>query len=128
MKILLALYFIVVCAHLNAQSGAAGHYRDYFGGSLNIEPDSTFMYSWYFDLQGSWTKGEWRMTRDTIYFTMIPVYDTLRQASKNGKIRDSLILSVDEKSERITLDPNVLFFLLSFLAVFNNQSPMQPSL
>ena len=109
MKALLTLYFIVVYAHLNAQSKVAGHYRNYSGGSVNIETDSTFKYTWHFDLQGSWTKGIWRMTKDTIYFTMIPVYDTVRQTLKNGKIGDSLILSIDEKPERITLDLNVLY-------------------
>jgi hypothetical protein len=44
------------------------------------------------------------MTKDTVYFTMIPVYDTLSHAVKNGEIRDSLILSVNEIPERITVD------------------------
>ncbi|HVU57551.1 MAG TPA: hypothetical protein VHD83_20955 [Puia sp.] len=109
MKALLTLYFIIAYAHLNAQSEVAGHYRNYFGESMNIRTDSTFKYSWHFDLQGSWTNGEWRKTKDTIYFTMIPVYDTVRQTLKNGEIRDSLILSIDEKPERITVDLNVLY-------------------
>ncbi|HEV3252626.1 MAG TPA: hypothetical protein VGZ71_16820 [Puia sp.] len=109
MKTASFLYFIVVCASLNAQSIVAGHYRNYFGGSVNIAPDSTFKYSWHFDLQGSWTKGRWRMTKDTVYFTMIPVYDTISHTIKNGEIGDSLVLSVDEIPERITLNLNALY-------------------
>jgi hypothetical protein len=108
MKASMTLLFILVCAQLNAQPGVAGSYHDYFGGSLNINQDSTFKYSWDFDLLGSWTKGKWRVANDTVYFSMIPVYDTVRQYLSNGEIIDSLVLSVDEKSERITLDLNIL--------------------
>jgi hypothetical protein len=108
MKAVLTLYFMVACAQLNAQSSVAGHYRDYFGSSLNIDPDSTFEYLWHFDLMASWTRGEWRMEGDTIYFTMIPVYDTVGLVLEDGKVRDSLVLSNDEKPGRITLDPNTL--------------------
>jgi len=71
---------------LNAQNKVAGHYSNYFGGSLNIAPDSTFKYSWHFDLQGSWTKGKWRITKDTVYFDMIPVYDTVSYATKTRRL------------------------------------------
>jgi hypothetical protein len=109
MKGALFLYSIVICTSLNAQSIVAGHYRNYFGGSLNIVPDSTFKYSWHFDLQGSWTNGKWRMIKDTVYFTMIPVYDTITHAIKNGEIVDSLVLSLDEIPKRTTINLNVLY-------------------
>lgn len=109
MKTPLTFLLILVCTHLNAQSGVTGHYQDYFGGALNIDADSTFKYSWSFDLMASWTKGKWTKTKDTLFFIMIPVYDTVRQTLKNGEVVDSLVLSRDEIPERITLDPNVLY-------------------
>jgi hypothetical protein len=108
MKVSSFLYFILLCTSLHAQSIVAGHYEDHFGGSLNISPDSTFKYSWHFDLQGGWTKGRWRMTKDTVYFTMIPIYDTVSYVLKNGEVADSLILSEDEIPERVTINLSVL--------------------
>lgn len=52
-------------------------------------------------MMGSWTKGNWKATGDTIYFHMIPTYDTL-SVMKNDKTFVSLVLSNDEIAERIT--------------------------
>ena len=49
------------------------------------------------------------MEKDTIFFSMIPVYDTVRQDLRNREIIDSLVLSVDEKPERIILELSVLY-------------------
>jgi len=77
---------------------------------MDINPDATFKYSWHFDLQGSWTKGTWRVNNDTVYFHMIPIYDTIRYKGRDNRMVDSLILSVDEKSGQITMqDAGVLY-------------------
>jgi hypothetical protein len=75
-----------------------GEYYDYFGSKLKINPDSTFLYEWNFDMASSWSKGKWKINNDTIYFSVIPILDTLRIAPK----KDTLILSLDQKPELIT--------------------------
>jgi len=53
-------------------------------------------------MAASWTKGTWTLNRDTVYFHMIPIYDTLNQTNFTGILSDTLILSDDEISARIT--------------------------
>lgn len=101
MKIYLILLLIFLFG--NSKTSVSGEYHDYFGNKLEINSDSTFLYNWNFDLASSWSKGKWTIKNDTIYFSVIPVFDTLRISEK-----DSLILSSDEKSEIIT-DKNVMF-------------------
>ena len=86
---------------LYGQSKIVGFYADYFGHKLNIKPDSTFEYRYRFHLYSTWTKGAWSVTNDTIYFKWIPVYDTSRIAGKDGAYKDSLLLSLDTKPERL---------------------------
>ena len=110
MKTIFFLYFGFICFKLDAQSKFVGHYHDYFGSAIDIYSDSTFKYSWRFDMQGSWTTGSWRTNNDTIYFSMIPIYDTLAYVTMNTQNSDSLILSVDETPRRITMqEANILY-------------------
>ncbi len=44
------------------------------------------------------------MDNDTIYFHMIPTYDTISYKNNDGTSADKLILSVDETPERLTPD------------------------
>ena len=87
---------------LFAQKNLVGHYRDYFGSSIQLNLDNTFKYTWNFDLSASWTKGTWTLVGDTVYFKMVPTHDTLSQTNANGSTYDTLILSVDETPERFT--------------------------
>jgi hypothetical protein len=48
------------------------------------------------------TKGTWTLTDDTVYFQMVPIYDTLSQTNVNDIISDTLILSTDRIPERFT--------------------------
>jgi hypothetical protein len=48
----------------------------------------------------SWSKGHWKALNDTVYFTNIPVLDTLRRTNRP----DSLVVSLDEKSNGIDND------------------------
>jgi hypothetical protein len=101
MKILLSLFFFICCIRSTAQSKIVGHYQDYSGCALDIYPDSTFYFSWHFDLQASWTKGVWKYSKDTVHLKMIPIYDTATYGTKENRTFDSLILSLDTIPERI---------------------------
>ena len=102
MKILIIAILLSISFSLFAQKIMAGRYRDYFGSRIELNVDSTFKYTWNFDLSASWTKGTWTLVGDTVYFQMIPTYDTLSQTNANGSTSDTLILSADEISERFT--------------------------
>ena len=104
MKIVLSIFLWVTGCQLNAQGKVVGYYRNYFGGNLDLYADSTFHYFWRFDLMGSWTNGIWKTNNDTIYLAMIPVYDTLTYLNKNNKFTDSLLLALDEKPRRISME------------------------
>ena len=86
-----------------AQKNYTGYYKNYFGNSIELKNESTFKFTWKFDCSGSWTIGSWAVKNDTIYFTAKPIYDTLKQFNQetNSQI-DTLVLSLDEKSNRIT--------------------------
>jgi len=75
-----------------AQNNYLGEWNDYWGSSFNIKSDSTFEFSWHFDLFERWSNGVWIIKNDTIYFRVVPVYDTLKYSSGY-----SLVLSEDEK-------------------------------
>ncbi|MGE5107543.1 MAG: hypothetical protein ACM3H8_08360 [Sphingobacteriales bacterium] len=101
----LFFFYLMISISLNAQKRLSGKYRNSFGDRIQINQDSTFKYTWNFDLQSSWVKGIWRTSGDNVFFTMIPVYDTLTLENENFKQTDSLILSLDDKPERILPQP-----------------------
>lgn len=49
----------------------------------------------------SWSKGTWTAKGNTIYFKPIPIYDTLVIYDSLMIPKDSLMLSSDEKPERL---------------------------
>ena len=102
MKILMITILLSISLSLFAQKNLVGHYRDYFGSSIQLNLDNTFKYTWNFDLSASWTKGTWTLVGDTVYFKMVPTHDTLSQTNANRSTYDTLILSVDETPERFT--------------------------
>lgn len=102
MKLLILILLQAFSVSLFAQVKIFGRYHDYFGTSIQINGDCTFKYSWHFDMSGSWTKGTWKTKGDTIYFHVVPIYDTVSNKNSDGISSDSLILSVDETSVRIT--------------------------
>lgn len=103
MKILITTALLFLSLDLFAQTSIFGLYRDHFGSRIELNADSTFKYSWRFDLSYSWTKGKWSLKDDTLYFQMIPTYDTISSKNSDGSSADKLILSVDETPERLTL-------------------------
>lgn len=102
MKILTTIFLLTLSFGLFAQDKIVGHYRDYFGSRIQLNADSTFKYTWHFDLSGSWTKGTWSLKNDTVYFHMVPTYDTISYKNNDSISADKLILSADETSERLT--------------------------
>ena len=103
MKLLTLILFLLTTQTLTAQNKLIGRYRDYFGNRIQINSDSTFKYTWHFDMQSSWTKGIWQLQGDTIYFKMVPVYDTISLLAQDQSLTDSLVLSADEIPERLGL-------------------------
>ena len=102
MKILTIAFLLTLPLGLCAQDKIVGRYRDYFGNRIQLNADNTFKFTWNFDLASSWTKGTWLLKNDTVFFHMVPTYDTLRYTSRNNLIVDTLIFSDDEIPERIT--------------------------
>jgi hypothetical protein len=105
-------------------SGASGQvltakYRDYHGHRLQLNSDSTFRFDWRFDLIHSWATGKWSTSGRTINFQFKNVVDTLSRANKP----DSLVLSLDEKSNRI----NDQEFLSTLLVSGGQQSEQFPN-
>lgn len=96
MKFSLSILILIL---LNTQHrNVEGEYNNHFGNKLKIYSDKTFLYTWHFDLASSWSKGKWKTKNDTIYFEVIPIYDTLRRPN----LKDSLVLSIDQKPQLIT--------------------------
>ncbi len=80
------------------QNKIIGKYRDNFGSEFIFKSDSTYEYNASVHFMGFWSKGKWKVSNDTIYFTAIPSYDTLRIAGK----KDSLILAMAKKPHLIS--------------------------
>ncbi|RYX87187.1 hypothetical protein EON73_01920 [bacterium] len=106
MKISIIAFLLALSFNLFGQSKVVGHYRNHFFSQIQLNADSTFEYNWHLDLHGSWTKGTWSSKGDTIYFHIVPMYDTLSITKKNGMTADTLILSKYSKPRRLT--PQIL--------------------
>jgi hypothetical protein len=113
MKILTFAFLLSLPIALFAQDKIVGRYRDYFGSRLQLNADNTFKYTWHFDMVGSWTNGTWALKGDTVYFYMVPTYDTLKFATVSNMTVDSLILSTDEIPERFTQEQYAAMLLSS---------------
>ena len=95
MKLFLILSVLLLSAPLK-KIQVAGEYENHFGYKLSLHPDSTFDYR--SALSKEWCKGKWTMEEDTLYFAIIPVYDTLRLAGQ----KDTLLLSFGETPRLLT--------------------------
>lgn len=110
MKPSLLIICIISWNSLFAQRKIPGHYENFDGCTIDIYLNSTFYFSWHFDMMGSWTKGSCSFDKDTIILTMIPIYDTVTYTTNNNRSADSLILSLDTIAERRSPEPsNVLY-------------------
>ena len=110
MKPSLLLIWIISWNSLSAQHKIPGHFENFDGSAIDLCPDSTFYFSWHFDMMGSWTKGSWSCDRETIVLTMIPIYDTVTYTTDNKGSTDSIMLSLDTIPERKSSElSNVLY-------------------
>ena len=112
MKIVFIILLIIIYANAFSQTDSKaiiGRYKDYFGSSLELKDNSTFNYEWHFDMSSSWTKGIWRIEKDTIFFKVVIVYDTL--ILKNDSV--SLIISNDAQSDKIYQAYNLNPYMVS---------------
>ncbi|MBZ5857315.1 hypothetical protein [Flavihumibacter profundi] len=107
MRIFKIAFLIILSTSSFGQNRMLGRYRDYFGSRVELSSDSTFKYSWQFDLASSWTKGTWTLVNDTLFFHMKPIYDTLLYLNRSNSLVDTLILSEDEKPERISFSDTI---------------------
>lgn len=90
---------------ISGQSKIVGKYHNHFGESLELKSDSTFHFTSRFDLSSSWTIGKWKFSNDTLYLKTELVMDTLSEIKVDNKtIRDSLVLSSDQKSNQIEIE------------------------
>jgi len=102
MKIVQIILFPLMTNFTFGQKNIVGNYYSRINGAIELKSDSTFIYKYRFDLSSSWTKGKWKIANDTIYLTTKLVMDTLKiRNSENNVIRDSLVLSSDERIDRI---------------------------
>ena len=94
---------------LYGQNNISGTYSNYFGSKLTLNSDSTYKYTYAFDLFSSWSIGKWTLRKDTILLTNVVVFDTITAhcVYENGETKfynkkPELIISLDEKSEAIS--------------------------
>lgn len=92
--IILMLLFGII-----SQSEVVGEYKR-FGDSITLNSDYTYEYNYYLDTYSGWSKGSWKIKKDTIYLQPILIYDTLRIAGK----KDSLLLSSAKKPNLIVAE------------------------
>jgi hypothetical protein len=89
--------------------GSTLKYQDYFGHTLVLRNDSTFRFDWRFDMIHDWAIGRWDFSGPTLNLKFTDVYDTLSRPDKP----DSLVLSIDEKSNKINEEEFTLTALVS---------------
>lgn len=117
MRFLTVLVLMFICTSANGQV-LTSEYRDYHGHRLKLYNDSTFRFDWRFDLIHSWVTGKWSTSGRTINFQFISIVDTVLRTYKP----DSLVLSLDEKSNRVSEQE----FLSTLLVSGGQQSEQFP--
>jgi len=105
MKLFLIILFILFVKKGASQNILIGCYSR-LDSKICINSDSSFKFYYSVDTYRSWSKGIWTLKDRKIALKIIPVYDTLVILKDSSMSKDSLILSRDEKSERITNDKN----------------------
>ncbi len=102
---IITVFLLFVSAKsINAQNPIEGYYTR-LDSKIWINGDSTFRFFYSVDTDRKWCKGRWVLKGKRIFFKMIPVYDTLVISSDSLNPKDSLVLSRDEKPEKINVDP-----------------------
>lgn len=100
------IFLIFSSSLLHGQTNVSGNYHNYFGRKLILNSDSTYNYSYHFDLGSSWSYGKWIIKNDTVYLSNIVVYDTTsyQDTLKDGNIaqKTEVLLSSDDKPDSIS--------------------------
>jgi len=104
---ILMILFAAVC---QGQS-VIGKFSNCFGESFYLKEDSTFEFTWLFDLASSWTNGKWQISNDTIFIKPKIIYDTLEIKNTNGIIVDTLVVSSDLMGNRIDSNEYISDFI-----------------
>ena len=84
MKIFFPILLIIILC-FTKQENIAGKYVGAHK-SILLNKDFTFQFVTNTDMSSRWAKGKWESRNDTIYFTVIPIYDTIRIIGQKEKI------------------------------------------
>lgn len=110
-RLIIIIFFFVF--ETQAQSKYSGKYTKYFG-EIVINSNNTFMYS---EPKGCMARGyiygKWTQKNDTIYFIKVPVFDTVQFEMSNNNYFDSLVVSLDSETERISRERFTEYFEIS---------------
>jgi hypothetical protein len=96
----------------------SGRYYNQFGCKLELFSDSSYSFSYHFDLSSSWSKGKWTIFRDTLLLNNTPIYDTLTVTDTNWtsntlktysiNTKEELVLSSDDKPGKISKSESII--------------------
>lgn len=102
MKYCISIILLLVFSATYAQNKFHGKYIG-FNTEFYIDSNGTFICNTHYRCLGyDFIIGKWAEKNDTIYFVKIPVFDTVRFELENQGSMDSLVISIDEKTERIS--------------------------
>ncbi len=94
MKYTIVLFLMFSSFCISAQNKYIGCYNNYFAERIKINADSTFLYEWRFHTGiYSFTSGKWKVVRDTLFFKMIPSYDTIVYKKNGVLVKEEIVLS-----------------------------------
>ena len=107
-NLILTLLVVYIVSTTHGQNVYVGTYVEHYGNNIQLFSDSTFKFSGGYP-KYYWANGKWRVSNDTLYFSFVPVYDTISyydtlrftDNSKRVKIY-SLVFSCDDQSTLIT--------------------------
>jgi hypothetical protein len=108
-SLFITLFLFATFLGLQAQNKYSGEWHDYEASDITINVDGSFRFTFRFDLISSWANGTYKVNKDTLYFTWIPIFDTLRlfDSVKNTWV-DSFIVSEGQIPKLLTKDPGNL--------------------
>ena len=114
MRLTEIILILLISKSTFGQNKYVGIYNGRFSESIELKADSTFAHNWRFDLSASWTTGKWHVKNDTIFLKTELVMDTLQiRDSENNVISDSLVISSDQKIDRIERNELIISSLSS---------------
>lgn len=92
------LVILLLFTSFKSEEYIIGKYNDFLGNSIELKSDSTYYFSFRFDLNYSWTSGTYSVKNDTVFLKAITVFDTI-MPNNNIYTPYTLVRSVDEISE-----------------------------